>query len=231
MTRTDFRVLDDAGLTLQAVFDVAELPADIRDKLRSRFDPEARYPQLILVGHAGRRMWEHVRATRGDSLDPVDDYSVAAVERWFAEACPGRDKRLIYPGDTVIDLLALGRLAGWHHPSPFMIGIQQDWGTWFAYRVVMLADTDLAPSPALTAPSPCASCSDRACVSACPAGAVSPDGFSLDKCVAYRRQPSSACRETCLARVACPVGARHRYDEDQLRHTYTLSLQAIERYC
>ncbi|HJV24347.1 MAG TPA: hypothetical protein VJ673_01620 [Aromatoleum sp.] len=231
MRGADFSALDDAGLNLQAVFDIAALPADIRDKLRSRFDPEARYPQLILIGHAGRRMWEHVRATRGDSAHPVDEYSVATVQRWFADVFPDRDQRVIYPGDTVLDLLALGRLAGWHNPSPFMIGIQQDWGTWFAYRVVMLADSDLAPTPPLAAASPCASCLEQACVAACPGAAVSSDGFALDKCITYRCQPSSACRHTCLARVSCPVGVRHRYDADQLRHTYTLSLQAIEAYC
>ena len=56
-------------------------------------------------------------------------------------------------------------------------------------------------------------------------------GFALDKCVHYRREPASRCRHTCVARISCPVGSAHRYSDEQLAHSYSISLQAIERYC
>lgn len=200
---------------------------------------------------------DDARATETD--DPIDDFSVRTVERWLAEHFAqekaegtnaaeetGRKGKtgaeantentaprhaIIYPGEHAVGLQALGKLAGWHRPSPMMIGIDERWGTWFAYRVALLADTDLEPTPPVRGASPCARCTERFCAAACPAGALDGAAFALDKCVAWRKRPDSPCRTTCLARLACPVGAEHRYDEAQIYHTYSRSLQAIERYC
>lgn len=193
--------------------------------------------------------------------DPIDDFSVRTVERWLAEQFAGEETEatrapeeagrkeehgaggeadaadaaprhaIIYPGEHAVGLQALGKLAGWHRPSPLMIGIDERWGTWFAYRVALLADTDLEPTAPVRGASPCARCAERFCAAACPAGALDGAAFALDKCVAWRKRPDSPCRTTCLARLACPVGAEHRYEEAQIRHTYSRSLQAIERYC
>ena len=54
--------------------------------------------------------------------------------------------------------------------------------------------------------------------------------FSLQKCVAWRKQADSPCAFTCLARVACPVGSDHRYCTAQLAHTYSISLQTIKEH-
>ena len=50
--------LNAAGLNRQFVFDLADLPADIVAKLA----PQAGERQLILFGHAGRRLWACVQA-------------------------------------------------------------------------------------------------------------------------------------------------------------------------
>ena len=225
MTRADFTALDAAGLNLQAVFDLAALPEAVQGSLRGHpaFDPAFR--QLILIGHGGRLLWERVRAAGGDSPHPIDDYSRATFNRWFAENLPGHRHAVVYPGDAPVGLQALGTLAGWHHPSPFMVGINARWGSWFAYRVLALADTDLpvtAPDPS---PSPCLACAARPCVPACPGDALADGGFSLAKCIAYRRLADSRCRATCVARLACPVGREHRYEDSQLAHAEGRSLE------
>ena len=51
--------------------------------------------------------------------------------------------------------------------------------------------------------------------------------FALEKCLAYRRRGDSHCRDTCLARLACPVGSQHRYDDDQMQHSYAHSLTML----
>jgi hypothetical protein len=231
MSRGDFSALDRAGLNLQAVFDLDALPGEVVAPLRRDFDPDRRSRQLILIGHAGRAMWAAVEAAGIASADPIDDFSVRTAEAWFAAQFAGHWHAIVYPGEVAVGLQTLGRLAGWHHPTPFMVGIQQEWGTWFAYRVAMLSDTRLAPTPPRRAASPCERCADRPCVSSCPAGAMADGGFALDKCVRYRREPASRCRSTCIARVSCPVGSAHRYSEAQMAHSYSISLQAIERYC
>lgn len=227
MTLVDFSALNHAGLNLQAVIDLDTLPAEMLAGLRRHHDPEHRYRQLILIGHAGKTLWNTVKASGIRSENPIDEFSVHTVEQWFATYFARQAHAVIYPGDTSPGLQALGKIAGWHHASPMMIGIQKAWGTWYAYRVVLLADTDLEATRALPSESPCDRCVGKACIAACPAGALAGITFDLMKCVNYRILPSSRCKATCVARVSCPVGVEHRYDDDQLQHTYSISLKAI----
>lgn len=221
----DNTLLDAAGLNLQAVFNLADLP----DEVAGRLDAMGQYQQLILLGHGGRAMWEAVRASGIVSDNPIDDFSCRVVAQWFATCLPGQRHQIVYPGPPAIGLQALGKLAGWHHASPFMVGINATWGSWYAYRAVVLADTRFAPSQAAPGVSPCAECRRRACLAACPAGALDGAIFSLEKCLAWRKQPASPCRYTCLARCACPVAGEQRYSDEQLRHTYAISLRMIEQ--
>lgn len=230
----DFTPLTAAGLNLQAVFHRAALPAELAAAMAA-LTSGLGWRQLILIGHGGRRLWQAVQEAAGEGgLDPdhpIDHFTRHAVARWFAAACPGCDSALLYPGEAPVGLQALGRLAGWHHPSPFMLGVRPGWGSWYAYRAVLLADSDFTATPPLPEAAPCTSCVERPCISACPAGAMAGGRFTLARCVAFRRRPDSPCRHTCLARLACPVGTEHRYGADQLRHTYGHSLAVIEDYC
>jgi epoxyqueuosine reductase len=217
--------LNAAGLNRQHVFDLADLPAEMLSSLA----PSDGERQLILLGHGGKDLWQCVKATGIGGENPIDDHCIRSVERWFTEQLPENHFRLLYPGEQALGLQQLGQLAGWHHPSPFMIGVDAEWGSWFAYRAVIVADTNFRPSPRREGNSPCTSCHDKPCINTCPAGALTGGRFALNTCVAYRKRADSACRETCLARLACPVGSEHRYDDAQLSHTYSISLRMIER--
>ena len=214
-------LLNENGLNRQAIFDVVDLPAEIRSQLKTESG------QLILVGHGGRLLWERVQAAGQSSSDPIDDFAVATIQRWFADFLPGQHYQILYPGDQIIGLQALGKLAGWHQPSPFMVGIDSEWGSWFAYRAVVLADTNFQPTLAVDRNRPCDSCPSKDCVINCPAGALDDGEFSLTKCLAYRKLPDAKCHFTCLARVSCPVGSEHQYSAEQLHHTYSISLRYI----
>ena len=214
-------LLNQSGLNRQAIFDVADLPENIRNKLNTKSG------QLILIGHGGRLLWEKVQAANLSSSDPIDDFTIATIQRWFADFLPGQHFQILYPGDQPIGLQALGKLAGWHQPSPFMVGIDSEWGSWFAYRAVVLADTNFQPTLAIDRNSPCVTCQSKDCISNCPAGALDEANFSLPKCLAYRKLPDAKCHFTCLARVSCPVGSEHRYSAEQLHHTYSISLRYI----
>ncbi|MGE5946610.1 MAG: hypothetical protein ACM35F_07945 [Betaproteobacteria bacterium] len=218
--------LDQAGLNRQHVFDLAALPEDMAAALGIR--PGER--QLILLGQGGRLVWERIQVDGCTGEHPIDDYTLRTIRRCFAEHLPESRYRILYPGDHPVGLQALGTLAGWHHASPFMVGIDGEWGTWYAYRAVILADTDFRPSPAVDRNSPCASCGDQPCIGACPAGAMAGGAFALDKCRAFRTRDDSPCAFTCLARLACPVGSTHRYDAGQLDHAYTASLRTLREY-
>lgn len=230
MKACDTTALDRAGLNRLAIFDIAALPADIAAQLRRHHDPAGRYRQLLLIGHAGTALWAAVQAAGMATANPIDDFSVRTVGHWLASEQPGAAHAFIYPGDGPVGLQTLGRLAGWHHDSPLGVGIDAQWGTWFAYRAALLTDTDFAPTAPEAGESPCLSCVDRPCTAACPAGALNDSELRLEKCVRYRKHPASRCQATCLARLACPVGAEHRYCEAQIRHTYSISMRMIKAH-
>lgn len=214
-----------AGLNRQHVFNLGELPADILGGLEPR--PDER--QLILLGHAGRHLWDCVQAAGLPGEHPIDDYCRQTVARCFAEQLPGTAYRLAYPGAAPVGLQALGTLAGWHHPSPFMIGVDRRWGSWFAYRAVILCATDFAPTPVVDHGSPCTDCREPPCIAACPAGAAGTP-FNLQACADERLHEDSPCAYGCLARNACPVGSAHRYDASQTRHSFALSLAMLRQW-
>ncbi|MBP6900343.1 MAG: hypothetical protein KBC73_09660 [Burkholderiaceae bacterium] len=227
-------MLDDAGLNRQHVFRLHDLPADLLEPLAV----QAHETQLILLGHAGRRLWQRVQAEPTRSAHPIDDYSVHTAWQWLAQVAPDARCRVVYPRGQPgglpegrhVGLQRLGLLAGWHHASPFMIGVDATWGSWFAYRVVMLADTDLPPSAVIDAGHPCPGCAAKPCITACPAGALDSGTMDPAACQRQRLAPDSACAYACLARQACPVGAEHRYEASQIRHSSAGSLAAIRRH-
>jgi len=226
----DNALLNSAGLNRQAVFNLDALPQEITAPVAAGCTSSRPYRQLILIGHAGRTMWESVTASGIKSDNPIDDFSTQTVRQWFARCHPQNNYEIVYPGTQVIGLQKLGLLAGWHHASPFMVGIDRDWGTWYAYRALVVADTDFAPTIPARSAHPCDSCEHKICITSCPARAMDQGQFDLGKCVGYRKQEGSRCKTTCLARVSCPIGSEHRYCDAQIHHTYLGSMRAIERY-
>ena len=217
--------LDDAGLNRQHVFNLSDLPAEVLAPL----GPLANFTQLILLGHAGRRLWTCVQAAHLPGEHPIDDYTTQVVSRLFTPLLGNAPSQLVYPGEVMIGLQALGHLAGWHHPAPFMVGIDSQWGSWSAYRAVILAQSQFPISPRSHLAPPCPSCLNPPCISACPAQALQGGEFVFSRCSTFRLLENSPCAQGCLARLACPVGQEHRYDEAQIVHSYQRSLQWLRQ--
>lgn len=221
----DVEGLAEAGLNLHAVFALDALPDAVLDRLGDT----SGFTQLVLVGHGGRRLWEAVQA-RWDELDParpIDDHSARTLTRALA----GHRSRLLFPvGASPVPLQALGALAGWHHTSPMRIGVNEVWGTWFAYRALALVDGGLRLTPPTGWGSPCKDCADTPCVSACPAGAVAPGGGDLTRCMPHRLADDSGCARRCHARLACPVADQHRYSDAQIDYHYGVSLETLRSW-
>lgn len=222
------------GLNLHHVFDLAVLPPELVATLGVDDDGLARFRQLILVGHLGRDFWDALRRRGLHGSDPVDQFVSERIAAWMANALPGRAWQQVFPGPAPVGLQRLGQLAGWHHASPFWVGVDAEWGGWFAYRALLLADTGLPVTPRREVASPCESCAGKPCIGACPAGALAGEGtgpWRLQACLDHRKQPGSSCVDRCLARNACPVGECHRYSESQTRYHYLQSLRFIRQHC
>ena len=220
------------GLNLFACFDCAQLPASIlRVIVENGFDVE-QFPRLLLLGHGGRRLWEEIRRTDGLVDNPFDEISIALTKQFLRNYLANPPAHFIYPTtDIPLPLQQLGTLAGWHHPSPLGVGINGVYGLWFAYRAAVLTTDIVAPTPPMTAASPCECCTKRPCVGACPAQAVGHAGdFQADACFAQRLIANSSCAERCLARLVCPYFREHQYTNEQVRYHYRLSLATLRQY-
>ncbi|MCF6192987.1 MAG: hypothetical protein L3J46_01485, partial [Kangiellaceae bacterium] len=109
------------------------------------------------------------------------------------------------------------------------VGINSKWGTWFAYRVIILAKANFKINEPSSALSACKSCISKPCLSACPVSELDNDLIDINNCTEYRVNKASNCRNKCLARLACPIKKEHQYSDEQINYHYSLSMKMIER--
>jgi len=232
MNTANFDLLNANGLNMQAVLNLVDLPEHLRAGITQQVPGYADYRQLILIGHTGREMWKQLQSSECKAVDdPIDSFSVDRTQRWCAEQAPEASYEIIYPASQgVVPLQTLGKLAGWHHDSPFCVGINQAWGSWFAYRVAILADSDFNTTEQLQSSSPCEGCEAKPCINACPANALLGGDFAMGSCINYRLSEGSRCKNSCLSRLTCPVADEHRYSLEQIHYHYSRSMKTIEDY-
>ena len=198
------------------------------------------YRAAVLLASPGRAFWEGFRravpelaAGRPDAAgpNPLDRYSEEVVEALAGRLGKHDPTALtLYPFHHERQLLGFGRLLGgarWTAATPFGMTVDPHFGPWFVWRGAILTALDWPPTPMPETPA-CEGC-PAPCVTACPASAVALSGFDWETCADFRLN-ASPCRETCLARIACPVGSQFRYGEEQLRYHYGASLRMIERW-
>ena len=186
---------------------------------------------VVLVGNAGQAMWRAFRDAVTDlgGKDPLDTWVDAQLER--VAAAIGAEivfaTRKPWP-----PIQRWAMKAGGVHRSPINILIHPEYGLWHVYRGALLfADRfDLDPPPASA--SPCDSCADKPCLTACPVDAFEPDRFDALACVGHVESAEGrACAAGgCLARLACPVGRAHRYVAEEGAFHMAAVVRAVRRW-
>jgi hypothetical protein len=178
---------------------------------------------LVLLGLVGSAHWSTFAASpeyRDGGADPLDRWSRRLIDA-LAQA---HGATALYPfgGPPWLPFQRWAQRAESVHVSPLNILIHPVYGLWHAYRGALGFAESLALPAARRAPSPCATCMAKPCLSACPVNAVTPGHLDHGRCRTYlRATPGGEChRVACRARARCPVGAEHRYGPEQARfHT------------
>lgn len=219
--------LSGAGFNLVAAVTPQLLPKTLAAQLGEDQDTTA-----VVVAAGGRDLWQTMNDAGALSLtEPFDEFTIARVTEIFDARLPGVQYEFAYPGTGAAPLIGLGEYLGWSSPSFLGLGINSEFGLWFAYRALLRVHAALPHSPPKSAPELCETCVARDCVAACPAGAVTQVGnFSIESCADFRVGANSQCAASCLARLACPVGKAHQYTEPQFSHHQGRSLSGLKRW-
>ena len=204
------QTLHDAGLTPRGAFHPAEGDA-VPPLAQGR---PAR--TVVLAGNAGPHMWRNFAAARALRALTLDAWS----ERVLTELAGRLAARAVFPfGRPYLPFQRWAMRAEACQPSPLGLLIHPDYGLWHGYRGALLFAEEMELAPADARASPCASCADRPCLSACPVGAFSAGTYDVPACARHlAATPEPACMDIgCLARHACPVGRDYRYAPEQAR--------------
>jgi ferredoxin len=172
---------------------------------------------VVIVGNVGGAMWPIFRAAEQPVNDPLDTWTRAVL----GPIAAALGATFVHPSDEPFQpFLRWARRAEGIHPSPIAILIHPEYGLWHAYRGAFLFPDliDDLPEPRSDT-SPCVVCADQPCLSACPVGAFTLDGYDAEACRGHVRSGRKpVCMDDgCAARCACPVGTEHRYGPDQMR--------------
>jgi epoxyqueuosine reductase QueG len=232
------RRISGRGFNLVGVADAAafDAAAPAGHRLRDLL-PGARSAVMIAVG--GRGLWGHATAS-GKSMclalqnatpdpDPIDRFTrdvVSAEAARFGTAFPSARLRVAYPfGDEAADVsfARLAEEAGLGSADTVLrLLLHPEYGPWVSLRACLLTDLELRRDGRLRDFRPCEGCR-RPCLDVCPAGVVTPAGWDHDACFAYRLEGPN-CLDGCEPRMACPVGAQHRFGPAEMRHRQIAAL-------
>jgi hypothetical protein len=161
--------------------------------------------------------------TDGAVPDPIDAYTrrtidAAVAATLGAAAIPHRVLYAFRFPDDPVSFPRLGEVAGLGTRSLLGLLVHPVYGPWTALRAAVLVPFAVDLDRPAAGFDPCPSCVERACMAACPAGAVGPGGWDVPGCAAHRARPDDPCASRCHARFDCVVGREHRYPEDALAY-------------
>ena len=186
---------------------------------------------IALIGMAGDMGWDAFAASaeaRDGAGHPLDRFSRRVIDTLAQEF--GAVALYPFGGPPHWPFQQWARRAEPVHPSPIGLLIHPVYGLWHSYRGALGFAEALALPAIEASASPCDSCAAKLCLSACPVGAFSLEGYDVAACAAHLKSVAGAeCMDRgCRARRACPVGAEHAHGPEQAAFTMQAFLRARE---
>lgn len=170
--------------------------------------------QVVLVGNLGGDFWP--------VFEQSDFSGDNALDRWTKHVldpiADDLDATALYPNDEPYQPFQQWAMkAEGLKPSPLGILIHPEFGLWHAYRAAFLFSGEGRIDAFTARHHPCETCEEKPCLTTCPVGAFSQEGYSVPACVAHIKTDDGEHCATlgCLARQSCPVGREYTYSTMQ----------------
>lgn len=161
---------------------------------------------LLLLGPDEPAFWPALKQSSewlDDAPDAVDRWSARVIGDWAAEL--GAKALFPFGGEPYQPFFSWALRSGRIHASPILLLVHDRAGLFVSFRgaLALREVIDLPPAP----PKPCDSCTTQPCLTACPVGALTPEGYDVPGCKSHIASDDRAeCRaKGCAARRACPV--------------------------
>ena len=169
---------------------------------------------LVLVGNAGPHMWTAFEAAGGNDAgqpNPLDTWISDALKQ--VATALGATPLFPFGGPPHLPFQRWAQRAEPVHPSPVGVLIHPQFGLWHAYRGALAFAEKLDLPAQAAAPSPCDSCADKPCLTACPVTAFDGAAYDVPACVEHITGPDTGdcIGRGCRARRACPIGREYIY--------------------
>ena len=203
--------------------------------------PQAK--SIVVIGNGGGDFWRGFRSYCNlhpehihERTHPLDDYTVEIIETTLTPLlqASGRAYRCLYPfrfWTEPVSFMPLARAAGLAGPSLLGVTIHPEYGPWMALRAAVLLDLELSLPQQAANFDPCPTCTERACMKACPALAITQEkGWDIPTCVQHRLRVAEDCVDYCHARFDCVYGREHRYPLDELQYHQRQSFAEMRKY-
>lgn len=147
--------------------------------------------------------------------DPMDRWSRRVIGG-LADAF-GAEALFPFGGPPYHPFIGWALKSGRAWQSPVGLLVHDTAGMFVSYRGALLVPARLDLSP--TGSSPCEKCAERPCLSACPAAALTKDGYDVPRCHAHLDNAGTECLSSgCIVRRACPVGQNKRLPSQSAFH-------------
>ncbi len=170
---------------------------------------------IVLFGPREPGFWAHVQRSvefRDGAPDPMDRWST----RVLTGLAGAFGARALFPfGTPPRPFIGWALRSGRAWVSPVGLLVHDVAGLLVSYRGALLLDDVLALPE--TPARPCDACEGKPCLTACPVGALSGDGYDLAACHAFldTTAGTSCMSGGCKVRRACPVSQSYPRDTEQ----------------
>ncbi len=173
---------------------------------------------IFLLGPAEPGFWKRIKESpEFQAPDPVDHWS----ERVIGKLADDHGATAFFPFGKppyqpfVSWALTCGKV--WQSPVNLMI--HQSTGLFLSFRGA-LGFTEKLDIPKANDVSPCESCADKPCLTACPADALTAECYNIPTCHAWLdTDQGKPCMDGgCIARRACPVSKGYGRLKEQSAH-------------